>query len=186
MHPKVEEFYNKTGLDRLESPADWKDRWFAQATLNQEHKFHISNIYRSSKEGYKSTEKMWWFEEDNSVDHRGNEVQNCYIKGKYEMPIGHYDFDEKSGENRCTGIARLETRYEIDFDPKKLDEFIDKGMIDGRTNFYLESISRTYGDIQFEDFRNMSYDDLLDYCKTGQRPDQKVAPQQAKKKLVAE
>ena len=116
---------------------------------------------------------MFFAETHTGTDHRGNRIQKFQINGKYEMPLGQYQYDEKTGTNVCTGISDFETVYQIPFDSKSIEQMIDSGEIDERTQPHFHSGGRVYGGIDLYDFINMSYDDLTALCRTGNRPEKK-------------
>lgn len=180
-HPKVKEFYDKHGLDYIKSAHDRKEEWFEATTKGHEHNIHIQQIFRSRSGSLNAKEFIYFYEEDNSLDFKGNEVQMFRIKGKYDMPKGEFKFDEKSGESKCTGIARHEIIYEIPFDKKQIEKWVSDGSIDSKTGFLLDSGGRYYGEISYEDFINLSFDDLLYVCRTGLRPEQKLTTDIRKK-----
>lgn len=175
VHPEVKKFYDKHGLDYIQSAHDRKETWFEATTKGHEHNIHIPQIFRSRVGALNSKEFIYFFEEDNSLDFKGNDIQMFRIRGKYDMPKGEFKFDEKSGESVCTGISKHETIYEIPFDKKQIEKWVNDGIIDGKTKFILDYSGRLYGEIEYDDFVGLSFDDLLYVCRTGLRPEQKLS-----------
>ena len=177
-HPKVTEFYNKYNtLDHYEKAEDKRERDFRAKTDKSAHSYKITGMYRSKKGGFRSQEYLWYFREDNSTDKHGNEIQLFEVIGKYDMPIATFQYDEAAQKSTAIGIARFDTVYEILWSPKVIDDLLEKEQVTGTTMFYLETPSRTYGDIDFEDFKGMSYEELVGYCRTGDRPEKITAAQ---------
>lgn len=178
-HPKVAEFYGRNPtIDYYEKAEDKRERDFRAKTDKSPHTFKITGMYRSKKGGFRSQEYLWYFREDNSTDKHGNETQLFEVVGKYEMPIATFQYDEAAQQSTAIGIARFDTVYEMPWSPKLVDDLLEKEQITGTTLFYLETPSRTYGDIDFEDFRSMTYEELVGYCRTGDRPEKPIVQQQ--------
>lgn len=172
LHPEVRKFYTESGLQYVKKAEDRIAEYFDQVTRNSNHSYRITQIYRSKRGGF-NKEYLWWFEEDNAHDYNENEVQKFSVRGKYEKPVGHWQYNEKSGKRTCVGISRLETKYETEFTPKLVEELREKGEITDDTLFYAEAGSRTYGDINYFDFKDLPFSDLELMGKTGIRPDKK-------------
>lgn len=173
----VQDFYNKNpGLDYIPSSEHKLHAEFDAKNVDAEKTIrHIDSIYRIRKGGFKGHDDYMYFAETyTGHDHRGQRITKFGINGKHQRPLGEYQFDDLSGTSRCVGIADWETVYDIGFSAKELDDLVDKGQIDGRTQYYVGTDGgRLYGGFEYEDFRNLSFDDLVFIGKTGSRPDEK-------------
>lgn len=168
----IRKFYTESGLDYVPTAEHRTHAEFAAKAQTRPVKRHIDQIHRIKVGGIRGKESMFFSETHIGTDHRGNRIKKFLINGKYEMPIGQYQYDEKTGTNVCTGIADFETVYQIPFDAKVIEQLVDEGEIDDSTQFYLHSGGRVYGGIGFEDFKTMQYDDLNSFCRTGTKPEE--------------
>lgn len=170
----IQDFYNQNpGLDYVPSSEHKIHAQFDGNNVDGENTLrHIDSVYRIRKGGFKGRDESMYFTETyTGHDRRGQRISKFVVNGKHQKPLGQYQFDEISGENRCTGVEDWETVYDIAYNPKELDEFVDKGQIDDRTRYYVGTDGgRIYGGFEYEDFRTLGFDDLVFIGKTGSRP----------------
>ena len=173
-HEKVQQFYNNNpNLDYIPPSEHQVHAIFDQKNVDGENtKVHIQQIHRVRKGSFRNTnEAVYFYEEYHGHDHRDNEIEKFVVNGKYNIPIGQYQFDELTGQTVCVGIARHETIYPIEYDPKLLDKLVEEGKIDAATTFYVETPGgRMYAGFEYEDFRNLTFDELVTLGKTGVKP----------------
>lgn len=169
-HPDIRDFYNKTGLEYTLSASDRLAAFFDSTADPDNYTIKVNTLYRIKK-GAK--EYLWWYETHSSVNDLGNEISKFIIRGKHEKPIGSYVYDVGSSGRVCTGISRLDTEYDIEFSERLIDEMINKEQIDENTRFAIGSLDRKYSVESSDDFKSMSFDDLLYWSKTGNKPEQK-------------
>lgn len=169
MHPKVREFYNKTGIDYLESVQDRLESKFNKDSALSEKVVAVESMYRVKRGGLKAHEYLWYTEKHSSTDRKGNPISIIKIVGKYEMPVAQMNFDDEANPQPA-GVSDLKTVYEIQWNPKLIDEFEEKGMITETTQSYVDNGSRKYGNFFMENFRNRDFEDLLYFGQSGRLP----------------
>lgn len=168
INPKIREFYRKNNLDYVPTAEDRAHALFDQK-LNGEAKRHIGMMYKVKKG---KNEYIYWWECVNGEDVYGNRIQKRFIGGKYGNPIGSYVYDEKSRKRVCTGIASLETVYDIPFDVKILEKLEEDGIIDENTGLGVDAGGIHYSVGTLDDFKKLSFDQLIGMGRTGLRPEQ--------------
>lgn len=189
-HKEIQKFYNDSGLDYLPTAEHQTHAIFDRKNQDQDEngkkltRRHITQIHRVRKGGFRQdSEYVYFYEEHLAHDHRGNEIEKFVVNGKYDKPFGQFQYDEITGQNMCIGVARFETIYEIPFDTKMLDDAVDSGEIDGSTTYYVQTVNgREYSGFEYEDFRNLSFEDLIYVGKTGMRPEQRLIEAKTKDK----
>lgn len=182
---EIRKFYNETGLDYIPSAEHRTHAEFAAKAQNRPIKRHIDQVHRVREGGLRGQEKMYFLETHTSKDHRGNRISKFLVNGKFDNPIPTYQYDEITGQNMCTGIDGYETIYQMPFNLKVIDELVDSGEIDDRTQFAVETPNgRGYGGFSFDEFRNMSFDDLVYIGKTGMRPEERDTAKSKERKNI--
>jgi len=193
-HERKQKFYNDNqNLDYIPTAEEKVHAQFDAKNVdvddqgNRTARVHITQVHRVRRGGFKNdNESVYFYEEHNGHDHRGNEIQKFVVNGKYDIPVGQFQFDELSGVNVCTGIARHDTIYPINYTPKLLYDLVEKGEIDGTTTYYVETVGgRQYSGFEYEDFRNMSFEDLVFLGKTGAHPEQQIQEVRSRDKKIA-
>jgi hypothetical protein len=173
VHPEILKAHATAGFEYVLTSTDRVAEYYKAVTANQPKQLHIDGIYRHKEGGFgESSESLFWHQTVFSTDEDGNEANHYSVQGKYEKPIFQYQFDVISKKKKATGISRFETVYEVPFSKDKLDQFVAEKAIDAKTNYYVESMSTVYTVTNFEDFRNLSHDDLVWIARTGLRPGQ--------------
>src|ERR1700730_2541091 len=136
MHPKVAEFHNQSGLEYLLAASDRVEAFFHAETAGQPKKDHVDQIYRVRTGSFGGqTEHTWYYVTTTSNDENGNKRTLFSTVGKYDMPIGNYQYDIISKTTKCIGIESFETMYVIPFSTDVIDELVKDGKIDGKTVF---------------------------------------------------
>jgi hypothetical protein len=184
-HEKIQQFYNNNpSLDYLPTSEEQVHAIFDQKNIDPESKIHIEQIHRIRRGGLRrEDESVYFYEKHSGHDHRGNEIEKFIVNGKYDIPVGQYQFNELTGQNSCVGIARHDRIYPITYNTKLLDDLVEKGQIDGTTTYYIETQGgRIYSGFEYEDFHNMSFDDLVTLGKTGNKPGEKEIEVKTKRK----
>jgi hypothetical protein len=182
---EIRKFYQESQLDYVPTAEHRAHAEFAAKSQNRPIKRHIAQIHRVRAGGLKGDENVYFKEVYSSKDHRGNKIEKSLVNGKYEKPVGLYQYDELRGDNICIGIADLETVYQIPFDIKNLDDMVENGEIDGTTQYYVETPGgRMYGGFEYEDFRTLPFEDLIHLGKTGFHPEEKQLEVKTKDKKI--
>lgn len=182
---EVQKFFRDSTLDYVPTAEHRAYAEFSAMAQDRPVKRHIDQIHRIRSGGLKDSEKLYFCETHSSLDFRNNKITKYVVNGKFEKPIGQYQYDEITRRPVCIGIADFETVYQMKFDGKTLDDLIENGDIDGRTQYYVESEhGRMYGGFEYEDFRNMAFDELVHLGKTGFRPEDKSLELKSKDKKL--
>jgi hypothetical protein len=169
LHPKVQEFYNQTGIDYLPSVQDKLEARFNKDSALSNKVSTIEAMYRYKRGGLRSHEYLWYVEKLTARDRKGNEISFEKPVGKYEMPHAHYDFDDEANPT-AQSVNEVTTEYEILWNPKLIDEFEEKEMITERTKCYVDTGSRKYGQFYLDNFRTKDFEDLVYFGQTGKFP----------------
>ena len=168
---ELQDFYKNSQLEYFPSAEHRAHAEFDAKSHGRPIKKHIDQAFRIKTGSLKGKEYLYYYETHTGTDHRGNRISKFLVNGKYDKPIGLYQYDELRGENVCIGIDSFETTYQYPFETKSLDELVDSGEIDGTTRFILSTqTGRLYSVPDFDSFRNMPSDELEQYIRTGERP----------------
>jgi hypothetical protein len=183
LHPEVRKFYNNTGLE-YELPAfHAAHEVMARQAAGQPCTERIDAIYRVRAGSFSNeSENIWYYLSVKSQDEYGNPVfAPPFVVGRYERPEGSYQYDIISKRKKVTGIDSTETTYDIPFSKERLDELAKSGLVDGKTRLYVDTGDIKYNVATFEDFKNLSFEDLVHIGRTGLRPGEQQAIKRAVK-----
>ena len=179
---ELQDFYRNSTLEYFPTSEHRAHAEFDAKSQGRTVKKHIDMIYRVKSGSLKGDEKIYFHETHRSTDHRGNRISKFIINGKYDRPIGLYQYDELRGDNICIGIDGFETVYQYPFDTKILDELVNSDEIDGDTKYAVgQSNGRMYSGFDYETFRNMPYEGLILFGSTGHKPEQQLQQQQERR-----
>lgn len=159
MHPLVKAEYDKHEFPYTETTEDQRHADFLQKTKGSTHKLRINTIYRVRLMNQK--EYLYYHYTIFGESISGNEHTDSQIAGKYEFPIFHKNFDNATNKLISTYIDRKETRYDIEFSPKNLQDILRKGEIEYPTAFVIDNGARKYGGFSYDDFKDATFDQLL-------------------------
>jgi hypothetical protein len=169
LHPKVQEFYNQTGIDYLPSVQDKLEATFEKASALSKKKSTVEAMYRYKKGGLKSHEYLWYVEKITSRDRKGNAISFEKPVGKYEMPHAQWNFDDEANPVPQS-VNEVTTEYEILWSPKLIEEFEEKDMITENTKCYVDTGARKYGQFYLDNFKAKDFEDLVYFGQTGKFP----------------
>lgn len=159
MHPKVREFYDQNKeLDYVKSVQDNLEQRFNEQVFG-EKTITVERIYRVKLGGFKSNEYVWYDQKEVGRDNAGNDMAFYRTVGKYDMPKAQWRFDG-ANKRELVGISDVQTEYDIPWSAKVIDDLEDKGMITGRTQCYVQTVSRTYGPFYIEAFKTSDFEDM--------------------------
>jgi hypothetical protein len=172
MHPKLLAKYKREAPelleDRMETASEGNERSFWEQVNRSKVKVkrEVTHLYRT-KVGKK--EYFWYGEELRSNDNLGNPIDHYHVIGKWENPQFVYQLGPE-GRKIASSIGGYTTEYELEW-PKDFTEEIESKLIE-KTQLYAKIDTgiggkKTYGILNYEDFKDASFEDLLTLGKYG-------------------
>lgn len=93
-------------------------------------------------------------------DWKGNEHDAALLKGRYQMPIFKRDIDPATDKVTTSEIKDHRTVYDIKWSPEHFDKLMESA-VDPVSLVLYGSAGRRLGILSIDDFRNGTFDDLL-------------------------
>ena len=121
----LQKFYRNSQLEYFPTAEHRAHAEFDAKSAGRPIRKHVDKVFRVRTGSLKGKEHVFFYETHIGTDHRGNRISKFVVNGKYDRPIGLYQYDELRGENVCIGIDSFETVHQYAFETKILDEMLE-------------------------------------------------------------
>jgi hypothetical protein len=162
VHPKILAKYEEAKQQYNPSAHDLEEKLFYQLCKGRPIKSEINSMYRIRLPS--GEEFLYYSEVLIGTDHVGNEKRFTQIVGRYEEPVFFYRYNPETNTQEAVEILRHKTVYEISWSKEKFDELTKK--LAESPNFYVVA-ARKYAVPTMEQFRDLTFDQLVELGKTG-------------------
>lgn len=163
VHPKVLAKYEEAKQQYNPTAHDLEEQLFNRLCKGRPVKSLINSIYRIRLPN--GSEFLYYSEVLIGSDHVGNEKRFTHIVGRYEEPVFYYRYNPDTSAAEAVEITRHQTVYEIPWSKEKFDELTKR--LSDAPYFYVVGSSRKYAVPTMEQFRDLSFDQLVELGKTG-------------------
>lgn len=128
----------------------------------------LRNVNKKGLNKGKKTEYMIWYENWSGTDTNGH-----IIAPVSDLPKGIDKGVDFSKNIDNTGVEHFKPEreywiYTQEFDPNKLDEILADTNTDPESVQYIVMGIRSWGGFSYEEFRNLSYEEICERGRTGQ------------------
>ena len=160
LHAEAEFKYDKSQEDR------GYENWYTEVKKGKVTKL-ITQMFRTRRLVDNQKQDFIFYDATfTGTDRRGNPLSFSTRLGRYEKPSFRKIVDERTDKIVSNEIYNKEMTYDIPFTLEKFDELLDEAVEDG-LSLVVITPGKNYTIADIEDFRNASYDELLEMARTG-------------------